>query len=793
MSPSSESTVEVLPAEPFTPPTSNSEDVFRPPGVLLTLFLCALLIAAVVIGLLHVSLPAPPSKPSEQAFAVSRALPLLQQIALAPRPVGSAEHARVRQYLLDQLKQLGLQVELQEGIGHSDWSIGQVSNIVARLPGRAEHAGGKAILLSAHYDSVATSPGAADNAASIAAILESLRALRTAPALRNDIIILFSDAEEVGSLGAQLFANQHAWRNQLGLVLNFEYRGNRGPHWMFESSAGNGKLIAGLAQAVPQPYANSLLYEVYKHMPNYTDFTQFKRLGIAGLNFAAGEGHTNYHTQLDTVERLDAASLQHAGDSMLGLLRYFGEQDLQQLHADDVVYFDLPGLGLISYAPSWLWPLLALALFACALLNHRRHILWWRVLLAPCLLLLSIVLLAFGSHLLWQLVLWLHPTYRLQMQGSLYNQTWYLVAMLALSVALFAALQKLWQRWVRSRELALGAALIWLLLLFACQTFLRGASFVFLWPLLPVLLLLLILPWRRWSGTQQAWAWAIALLPAVILMTPLLRLIFLALTPAMFAITIFLFALLLCLFTPLFALFQVPLSNSEIDEASGARRNMSLPLWLSLPIGIMLLIGGSLNAGYNSEQPRPNHLAYLYDGIEEQAYWYSRDLELDHWGRGFFSANAKRDQLPQIARSNEMLWISPAPSKLPLPKIQIISDRIVQQRRGKIRSIELNIASLRLAPQMQIKLEGGRLFAVQLNGHRITDHLESPWQMQTYGLQSEGVAMLIEMEVGSKLHIKVVDRSQHLPATGWPPRPLDIMIQTSRDSDTSQAYNELQL
>ena len=60
------------------------------------------------------------------------------------------------------------------------------------------------------------------------------------------------------------------------MVMNFEARGTQGPSWMFETSAGNGAVVAEWASLVPKPAGSSLTYEVYKRLPNDTDFTEFK-------------------------------------------------------------------------------------------------------------------------------------------------------------------------------------------------------------------------------------------------------------------------------------------------------------------------------------------------------------------------------------------------------------------------------------------------------------------------------------------------------------------------------------
>jgi hypothetical protein len=137
---------------------------------------------------------------------------------------------------------------------------------------------------------------------------------------------------------------------------------------MFETSPNNRLLIAQFAAAAQYPVANSLSYEVYKRLPNDTDFTIFKGQGFTGLNFAYLEGPTHYHTQLDNPQNLDQRSLQHDGSYALSLTRYFGNLDLNQnrLAGDgtkaDAVYFNILGFSFVHYSGRWVLLLLCLTL-----------------------------------------------------------------------------------------------------------------------------------------------------------------------------------------------------------------------------------------------------------------------------------------------------------------------------------------------------------------------------------------------------------------------------------------------
>jgi len=366
------------------------------------LFVLAGLIFWIAISLIPLPRPQPlPATAAPQDFSAARALDQIRAIAQKPHPPGSAEHQRVRDYLVAELTKLGTAPELETGFAtitvgqfHAE---GNVENIVARLSGSA---GTRPVMLAAHYDSVTRGPGASDDASGVAVLLETLRALRAGPQLRNDVIFLITDGEEKGLLGAQVFMRDHGWRsepdvtqpdgaqpdgaqpdgaqpdvkqlavNQPAVTLNFEARGTGGNAYMFETSAGNEWLIRDLQAAVPQADATSFAYEVYRRMPNDTDLTVFKRGGLAGMNFAYIEYPEFYHTLQDNVENLDPRSLQEQGRYALALVRRFGDEDLSGKHSGDAVYFPTPFTSLIVYPASWVKPIawLAVAALAAALI-----------------------------------------------------------------------------------------------------------------------------------------------------------------------------------------------------------------------------------------------------------------------------------------------------------------------------------------------------------------------------------------------------------------------------------------
>ena len=155
-------------------------------------------------------------------------------------------------------------------------------------------------------------------------ILETLRAyILNGKKPKNDIIVLFTDAEEVGLDGARLFVNNHPWAKNVGIALNFEARGSGGPSNMIvETNGGNKNLIKAFMEAdVKFPVASSLMYSIYKMLPNDTDSTVLREgADIDGFFFAFIDDHYDYHTANDTYDNLDVNTLQHQGEYLLPLV-----------------------------------------------------------------------------------------------------------------------------------------------------------------------------------------------------------------------------------------------------------------------------------------------------------------------------------------------------------------------------------------------------------------------------------------------------------------------------------------
>jgi hypothetical protein len=325
-----------------------------------------------------------PADASATEFSAARAIEHVRAISQKPHPLDSPEHERVRDYIASEFAKQGLTPQIESGFSELNWgkyhATGNVQNILARLPG---YANTRPVMLAAHYDSVPRGPGAGDDGHGVGVLLETLRALRAGPPLRNDVIFLITDGEERGLLGALLFVHEHPWRSEPGVTLNFEARGTSGAAVMFETSTGNQWLIRGLQSAVPDAVATSVAYEIYRRMPNNTDLTVFKMGGLAGMNFAFIEHPEYYHTAQDTVEHLDPVSVQEQGRYALSLTRWFGNRDLTVHPPGDAVYFTT------AFTPLIVYPAKFAVVLAVIILLGALVVAWHRPWLGVPLLLLA--------------------------------------------------------------------------------------------------------------------------------------------------------------------------------------------------------------------------------------------------------------------------------------------------------------------------------------------------------------------------------------------------------------------
>lgn len=773
------------PAESTMGQSSPVRGSFRPR---IALFL---LLASLVLLTIHRLNPpdavSPLAPPTE--FASGRALQHLQSISKNPHPVGSAEHQQVRDYILAQLSSMGLTPELQKATTVQQFPNNlvrgaSVENIAARLKGTATGISPKALMLVGHYDSRPNAFGASDDGAAVAALLETLRALKARPTLRNDIIFLFTDAEEIGLLGAKAFMAEHPWAKDVGLVLNFEARGTSGPVVMFETSPGNSWLIGGLAMAAPHPVGNSLMYDIYRLLPNDTDLTVFKGSGLAGMNFAFFNESTSYHTRLDNLSNLDQRSLQHQGSSALALAAYFGDLNLDTPRRGNAIYFDLFGAMLVRYPAAWVLPLtvlVALAFAVVLLLGLRsRQVTLGRTALGFLAFVLSMIFAPGAVFLAWWLIRSLRSGYQAMAPGDVYHSGFYFLSFTALTVAIVSALCVLARRGLGTQNLALGALLCELLLLLASSFYLPGGTYLLIWPILASLITLGFLsvtkdPER--NSTIRVAVLALGATPAILLLVPIIYLLFIALTVNLAGVVVVLLALLLGLVIP------------QLSYLTDRRR------WL-LP-GVMLVASllcsalGLAYSGFDKNHPRPDNLFYCLNADKHEAIWASSDRASDEWTARFLSHTSPAGPLEEFFPGSTRPYLkTPAPiADLLAPDLKVLADSL----QGDVRTLRLRLTSPRQGPLISVYAEPGmEIRKVAIDGKQDSvgpaADAKNPWVIRYYALPTEGIELVFETKPSQLLNLVVVDQSYGLPPlqeVTAKARPENVMPSSSTSSETT--------
>jgi len=321
---------------------------------------------------------APATAVPARGFSAARARVHLEALATGiGRRVGATPAAtRAADYLEAALHRLGIETTRQVASGsyalRGQTQVYQgVTNVLARMPGRSA----RAILVSAHYDSAAEGPGAADNALAVAAVLEVARALAAGPPLDHTVIFNLDGGEELGLLGAAAFVD-HPWFADVAAFINLDASGGRGRQMLVQATPGAAALVEAYAASVPQVQGSVLVQELYGLFPFDTDYHAYRDAGLPGLDLATYDDTYAYHTPLDRPERVSPRTLQEVGDNLLALVRRLPAADRPAPRARLTTYYDVAGLTLVRYgAPTAtvLAVLAALGALAAAWGTGRRE------------------------------------------------------------------------------------------------------------------------------------------------------------------------------------------------------------------------------------------------------------------------------------------------------------------------------------------------------------------------------------------------------------------------------------
>lgn len=564
-------------------------------------------------------------------FSIKNALSHLKEISKTTHYTGSENHIEVQNYIVNELKKLGLQPEIQQQVAiNNKWRAAtNNANIIATIKGSEV---GKSLVLLTHYDSNPhSSLGASDAGSGVVNILESVRAfLAKNKTPKNDIHIVITDAEELGLLGAKAFVDKHPLAKNVGLVLNFEARGSGGPSYMLmETNGKNSKLLTEFIKANPNyPAANSLMYSIYKMLPNDTDLTVFRENGnINGFNFAFIGDHFDYHTAQDSYERLDRETLLHQADYLMTTLNYFANSDLTNLNSTkDHVYTNFPFTSLLHYPFSWILPLLIVAILILL------GILFFGIALNKITIkgllkgftpfTISLVVCVGVSILLWKGILLIHPHYNDILHGFTYNGYEYIAAFSLLNIWLLFKIYKPFFKKYTGADLVVAPLIFWLIINVLIFIYLKGAAY-FIIPVYFALLTLGIFIFIESKRTIKIVVSTVLAIPIIFIFAPQIKMFPVGLGLKNLFISGLFLVLIFGLMTPIFSTYK---SRKTLVKMIGITT-------------VFFFAFATYNSGFDEDNKKPNSAVFIADLDSNQSYWATYDSKVDAYTKQFFGDN----------------------------------------------------------------------------------------------------------------------------------------------------------
>jgi hypothetical protein len=723
------------------------------------------LIALCAVSILRVGRPprpVPATAPGT-AFSAERAMRHVEQIARRPHPMGTADHDRVRDYILGQLSAIGLQPQVQQttGIGTRYRRAGHVQNILARLPGSDSH--GKAVLIMAHYDGVEAGPAASDDGAGSAALLETLRALRARKhPLTHDVVALFTDGEEAGLLGAAAFVREHPWARDVAVVLNFEARGTNGRSFMFETGSGNLDAARALRTA-HDATAASVYATIYRTLPNDTDLSEIAVLDLPALNFAFADGVERYHTSQDDIAHLSTGSLQHHGSQMLALARTFGTERLPRARTGDGVFFDLPIVGLVVYPQGLELPLaiLGLVLVGALVARDRKGV--------GAGVLGVLVALVLSGAVGWIVGRMLH--------GPAVWSGWYATAMVLLALSVTAACYTVAEGWSTPRGLHVGGIIIWLVLGLSLAVQVPGVSYLFAWPLLFAAGAAFF---RR--GREVAdWAAAVVTLLIFVGFIYGVSVIMLGVTGTG--------AIALCVVASLIAFLLSP----QLELVAGDTR-WSAATWLA-GAGVVCLVIAAITVHPSADHPIRSALIYAENADSSDAWLGTLDSSPDAWTRQAIGERTPGPSPAWTARLSDYATRFTGRKVervlLGAPNATLIRDTLF----GGARHMLLRASAPAGTTALLMRARGAKVLSSSIDG-RVVDTTRyrsraRDWVMEYWGVPDTGALVALSIPAGAHIDFDLAARRPGIPPVPGvtiPARP--PYVAPSQTGDVNIVYRQ---
>lgn len=169
----------------------------------------------------------------------------------------------------------------------------------------------RAVLVNAHYDSVATGLGATDDGVGVITVLQLIKHYTTAGQRpKRGIVALLNNGEEDWLNGARAFT-QHPLSRLTDTFLNLEGAGAGGRATLFRATDAE---ITKAYRTAPYPFGTVLASDAFESglVRSQTDYVVFNgMLGMRGLDVAFFEPRSRYHTMEDSSRHTSKDSLWH--------------------------------------------------------------------------------------------------------------------------------------------------------------------------------------------------------------------------------------------------------------------------------------------------------------------------------------------------------------------------------------------------------------------------------------------------------------------------------------------------
>jgi glutaminyl-peptide cyclotransferase len=257
-------------------------------------------------------------------------------VGLGPRPAGSKQLARAREYIVRELKSYKLKVSEDQFEAETPAGKLKMVNITAELKGTSD----KFIIISSHYDTKLYKDfafvGANDGGASSGALLELARTLAAQKRPRIGYRFVFFDGEEAVCNDWDECGKPGAPDNTYGSRHYVERLRERGELKRLRAlilldMVGYTKLDLG-RDDMSTPWLVEIIWRTAheigysKQFPDREegvggdDHEPFLKAGVPSVDLIQLSTYPHWHTPEDTLDKISAASLQAVGDVVISSL-----------------------------------------------------------------------------------------------------------------------------------------------------------------------------------------------------------------------------------------------------------------------------------------------------------------------------------------------------------------------------------------------------------------------------------------------------------------------------------------